>query len=231
MDAKKQSTMDEMLKIVEQDFDTFSDTISSEPGILSTKDENERTLLHWLSLGGKEQKVKLLLTKPVVIVDAEDDVGATPLILATLKGNLNIVKMLSDKGAELNRQNREGHSSLQYACSKGWKDIVAYLLSKNVDVNIRDKRGDTPLHRLASLGYTEIMTNLLQHSPKPNLDLQNSEGCTPLHIACQDEQTSCALLLVANKAIIDIVNKDEKTAMDYCKPSLKRSIIEKSKEV
>lgn len=47
----------------------------------------------------------------------------TPLILASSANKLPVVQLLVEKGANVNAQNNEGHSSIQYAASKGWKQV------------------------------------------------------------------------------------------------------------
>lgn len=219
----------EILKISDQDLEQFETTIRLNPQLLITKDNNQRTLLHWTALQGREHLVEHLLTFPETnsVVDEPDDTAATPLILATLKGNINIVKWLLDKGADVNHKNQQGHSPLQYACSKGYKDIVEYLLSHGANINIQDNRGDTSIHRLVSLGRTEILSMLLGHCVEPDLGLQNSEGNTALHIACEDDESTCALLLIEHKASVEVENKKKQMPLDLCKPGLRRAISDK----
>ena len=47
----------------------------------------------------------------------------TPLILASSANKPQVVELLIEKGANVNSQNNEGHSSMQYAASKGWKQV------------------------------------------------------------------------------------------------------------
>lgn len=217
----------EMLKLLELDFDSFKDKIDESPKLHLQKDTNERTLLHWTSLNGRKEFVDYLVTLKGVEIDSGDDTNATPLILAVLKGNVDIVKVLLDHGANINHQNNQGHSPLQYACSKGWSDVVGLLLERGSDVDIRDRRGDTSLHRLASLGRLELLKLLLNRSPKPLLDVQNAEGNTAMHIACEDNEVSCALLLLDHGASVDIENRDKKSPFDLAKSGLRQTINEK----
>lgn len=58
--------------------------------------------------------------------------------------------------------------------------IVGYLLDNGADVNIVDDRMDSALHRAASIGRLEILEMLLKTRVKPNVNVQNKEGNTPL---------------------------------------------------
>lgn len=215
-----------ILDIVEQDFNVFETNITDNPKLLTAIDKNDRYILHWAAVQGRDRVVELLLkydNPPINELDGATK--ASPLILATLKGSLKIVKMLVENGADINQRNAQGHSSIQYACSKGWEDVAEYLLKKGVDINVVDSYGDSSLHRIASLGRIEILEMLLKY--KPNVNCQNSQGNTPLHIACEDDEATIALALVQHGADAEIKNKDNKTAVDLCKPGLRRSILEK----
>lgn len=65
------------------------------------------------ALKGRERSVEHLLSFSNCPVDSIDDTHNTPLILATLKGNLQIVELLIKAGANINAKNLQGHSSLQ----------------------------------------------------------------------------------------------------------------------
>ena len=59
--------------------------------------------------------------------DLADPVGATPLHIASLKGNKDAVQLLLNAGADINRVNQDGLTPLQYATVWGRTDIVNLL--------------------------------------------------------------------------------------------------------
>uniref|UniRef100_A0A1B0DGC2 Uncharacterized protein n=1 Tax=Phlebotomus papatasi TaxID=29031 RepID=A0A1B0DGC2_PHLPP len=217
----------ELYELSQQDFHELEILLGEKPEYAKKKDSNERSLLHWASLAGRDQLVKLLLTMNPALLSERDDTNASPLILAALGGRLDVMKILVDNGADISDKNWNGHSSLQYACSKGFKDIVEYLLDKGADVNVRDDRNDTCLHRLASTGRTDIMEMLIKSPQRIDLDGQNAEGDTPLHLACQEKNLDCVALLVESGASVHILNKAKKSPLDYCSLQLRREILEK----
>ena len=74
-------------------------------------------------------------------VDAEDEGGWTPLIIASSAGHELVVRMLIEAGAGVNKTTREGRSALLYAASESF-----HLLSLMLDVQRRQgKREDRVL--------------------------------------------------------------------------------------
>ncbi len=76
-----------------------------------------------------------------------DDAGLTPLDLAALHCQTNVVALLLDKGADLNRRAQGGAAALHLAAQEGCAGAVTLLLDKGANVNARDDQGRTPLRR------------------------------------------------------------------------------------
>ena len=70
--------------------------------------------------------------------------GRTPLHLAGMLGDLNIVKAIVEQGANINQQNSTGASPLLYATNHENEDVIDYLLSKGADKNIPTLTRETP---------------------------------------------------------------------------------------
>jgi ankyrin repeat protein len=99
-----------------------------------------------------------------VNIDIKDVNGYTPLHNAIIKGNIEIVKLLLDKGAHINaRDNHFNETPLFIAAKTGKQKIVELLLEKGADVTISDKNNYTPLYIAAKNGYTEIVQLLLDN--------------------------------------------------------------------
>lgn len=54
-------------------------------------------------------------------------IGLTPVILASSANRVDVVQLLLERGADVNRRSDEGHSSIQYAASKGWKQVFRHI--------------------------------------------------------------------------------------------------------
>lgn len=218
---------DLLMQLASEDFIEAESKISEDTSLVTQKDANHRLVLHWAAVLGKERLVAFLLKFQQCPIDEADDTGATPLILATLKGSLAICKMLIERGANVNHRNMNGHTPVKYAGSKNHKELLAYLLDCKADCNARDQIGDTPLHRVASMEHHDCLTILLTHpnsSKIISIDAQNNLGNTPLHLACECDDLTGALMLIKHGASIQVKNKEEATPLDVCKPHLRRKI-------
>ena len=84
------------------------------------------TDLHDAAFRGDVSKAKALLAKGAE-VNAETDLGATPLDLAAYHGHLDVVKALLAKGAEVDAKDEYGRTPLDLAALEGHLDVVQAL--------------------------------------------------------------------------------------------------------
>jgi ankyrin repeat protein len=84
-------------------------------------------------------------------------VGETPLYLAAVKGNLDIIKMLHKHGASLNGNDDAKLSPLYIAAQKGFIDVVQYLVTNGADIERKVTDGATAL--LVSGTYIDLAEN------------------------------------------------------------------------
>ena len=67
-------------------------------------------------------------------------------------GNINIVKLLLDSGANPNARNNFDETPLHYACKRGLPPILNCVLDKGGDVTLVDKLGKGVVHHAAEAG-------------------------------------------------------------------------------
>lgn len=115
------------------------------------------------------------------------------LISESIKGgNLEVVKILIEHGAEIDVTDSEGQNALQKAAVKGDKALVAYLLDHGADVYHADGNGFTSTHFAARNGFAEIVQLLIDNGADPQR--QTSDGRTPLHSCYHHAETAHTLL-------------------------------------
>ena len=115
------------------------------------------------------------------------------LIFASQDGNINLVRMLLAKGADVNAQNQEGATALMFAIIKGDTKIVKLLLDRDADVNAQGEDGFTALMFASENGHAEVVELLLAKGADVNA--QNQEGATALMFASENGHAEVVELL------------------------------------
>ena len=99
-----------------------------------------------------------------------------PLLFAVKNESLEIVKMLIEHHAPINKEDLNGTTALIMACEAGYFDIVQYLVQEGkANINQADGLGFTPLHFAAACGRLEIVKFLLSQ-PGITINVQNISG-------------------------------------------------------
>ncbi len=75
-----------------------------------TSDTRGNTPLHQAVFNGQSETVRTLLTTSDNMLNTPNDEGETPLIIACMKGNLTVAKLLIDAGADVNKALPNGHT-------------------------------------------------------------------------------------------------------------------------
>ena len=81
--------------------------------------------------------------------------------VAIYTGDLEKVKNLIEKGADVNIKDHSKFTPLHETASCGKKDMVELLINKGADVNAKDISGNTALSWAVHHGYTDIVKMLL----------------------------------------------------------------------
>lgn len=84
-----------------------------------------------------------------------------PLLSASRKGNVEILKLLIEFGADVKAE--DPYNPLRLAASGGHKEFVEILLAHGAPVNVRDSDGQTPLGYAIRKGYDDIAEILRKH--------------------------------------------------------------------
>src|SRR4051812_4502374 len=99
----KNYSLKETIKVLgENNIELLEEIIENQPRIVSER-ENENSLLHYAIVGNNEEIIDLLINKGSDI-EARNYLGATPLHIAILRCNLNLIKFLVDKEAHRSKR-------------------------------------------------------------------------------------------------------------------------------
>ena len=99
-------------------------------------------------------------------------------MLAALNGKLELVRYLTQKGADVNIRNANNDTALYLAAASGSVDIIKLPLDKGMSVNLTNSNDRTPLHVSATLGNLEATKSFVE----AGAGLNNTND-TPLMLA------------------------------------------------
>ncbi len=95
------------------------------------KDTRPRlTKLHHAAFSGDTELAENLLKRRSTQIDYRDKNGNTPLHLAVRQNHLEMVKLLVEKGADMEAANNAGLTPLSDARVRGFKEIEDYLIDR-----------------------------------------------------------------------------------------------------
>ncbi|CAD6907678.1 unnamed protein product [Tilletia controversa] len=107
--------------------------------------------------------------------------GLVPLHYAAKEGRLDIVRWLvSEAGAMVDLEDREGETALHKAALAGKLPICTFLLANDASPEAADSDGWTPLHNACSRGYLDIVRLLVEQAEVSVNTATDPRGWTPL---------------------------------------------------
>lgn len=154
--------------------------------------------------------IKDILDKNAHIdVDARDKEGNTPLSHAAGKGDIEIAKLLLNRGADVNAVDGIQWTPLMAAAERGLEEMGILLLQRGADQGTRDPDGFTPLILAASAGCVGLVSRLMDAGADPNA-VDESEGLTAMSRAAEDDHVAVVELLLARGVS---PNEDDRTLL------------------
>jgi ankyrin repeat protein len=185
--------------------------------LLMSKKPSRDTLagaLYQAAEGGHIELVKQILGLGVTPNDRW--AGSLPLEGAVFGGRTEVVKLLLDRGADVNAvdANPGGDGATALHCAtrsdaKSAAEIVGLLLGSGAAVNVQDQGGATPL--MNALDHRELALMLLAHGADVNV--RDTGGNTALMYAAARHLTGMIQILMKKGADINAENKAGKTAL------------------
>lgn len=113
------------------------------------RDRQRNTALHVAIREESGHALEELLKSPATDVNAINQAGETPLMLAAIKGRLDWARTLVQRGALVNEA---GWTALHYAAAGPNEAVVRWLLTQGAEKDARSPNGTTPLMMAAGYG-------------------------------------------------------------------------------
>ncbi|MDR1235455.1 MAG: ankyrin repeat domain-containing protein [Holosporaceae bacterium] len=145
----------------------------------------------------------------------------TPLHGVAYSGDERMAQVLIDNGAEVNRKNDEGYSSLHIAVMREHTNVVVILLDNKANIDEQGNAGNSPLHIAAMHGRRNVVEILLDRGA--NIDLQDNDGFTAAHWAVIFEEREIVEILRARGANFTIKSAAGQTPSDIAEKGLRES--------
>ncbi|CAN0364277.1 unnamed protein product [Pylaiella littoralis] len=171
----------------------------------NARDVYGRTPLHSAAMLGHSSIVSMLLGTASTDKNALDNALVSPLMMASERGHLSIVKALLVDGADIRAQTSDSHqnmSVLDLAAIKGHVEVTNAIIEHGGDVNKGSPElGFVPLHYAAEFDRAGVVDVLLDSGA--NVGVKDRVGSTPLHLAALHSSHKAMLALLRQGANVN----------------------------
>lgn len=216
--AQNNTSLIDLIK--NEEYETAKKLITNKTN-LDEQDSRNATPFMWAIYKNQLDIVKLLKNNDAnvnikgIISDNKNALSiGSPLTVAALKGNLEMVKFLvqncdiSANDKELDSYGDEAWNALFYlAYRKDFKQIADFLIKKGAEVDLEDEGERTPLFYACSQGNTEYANYLISKGADANTTDYNATS--PASHAIFSNQSETAKIILKNQK--KLINHDKRS--------------------
>ncbi|WP_354415248.1 ankyrin repeat domain-containing protein [Variovorax atrisoli] len=158
----------------------------------NTRDEHGQTGLLIALREPSPKVIKVLIEAPQTDVDIASPKDETPLMLAAIKGQQDVVDQLLKRDAAVNKT---GWTPLHYAATSGQIAIMKTLLENFAFIDAQSPNGTTPLMMAAMYGSNDAVKLLLDEGA--DTTMKNQLGMTAVDFANKANRSEAASMIAA----------------------------------
>ncbi len=174
------------------DVDWSDRPLVKETDKVSSLDVIKSLIDHKANLNAQLTAVSIIKKAAQDNADRTLGVGATAFLRAARSGDVEVMKLLLDHGADAKLATKDGVTALSVAAGMGYTDsnrgteaqaleAVKLCVSLGLDVNAATDKGETAMHGAARRGADTIIQYLADNGAKINA--ANKQGLTPYDLA------------------------------------------------
>ena len=158
----------------------------------SAQQVRSTTAYHIAIANNDDGSVKLILDQNLVDQNLLAQDGFTPIHWALYTDHFDMMKLLVEKGVDINHRSLNMTTPLMDAVELKSEKGVEALLALGADVNCGDQQGFTALHRASAMGQEMIVKALLLKGADPFE--QSTQGLSALDLATERNHTAIMAL-------------------------------------
>jgi uncharacterized protein len=143
---------------------------------------------------GSLKAANALADWPKTKVETRTADDESPLMMAALKGHIDLVRKLIARDADVNKT---GWTALHYAATSGHLAIIELLLDNHAYIDAESPNGTTPLMMAAHYGSPAAVKLLLEAGADPAL--KNQLGLSAIDFAHRANRRDAAELIAASQ--------------------------------
>jgi hypothetical protein len=136
--------------------------------------------------------------------DVKFAVGGTLLHMAACSGDVSMIKLLIEKGANINAKNIYGTTPLHAASIRNRVEAIRVLVELGADVVVKNNGSETPLHSASFCNNVEAIRVLVELGADVNA--KDGNGGTPLQSASLSNHVEAIRVLVELGADVNTRN-------------------------
>ena len=178
--------------------------------------------IHMACRNGRLDSVQYIIEHSPSLLELPESIhGHTPFLISVMYNQLKVVQYLISKNCNLFASDNKGSMSGHISANNGRLNALKYLVDNNYcDLNTTNHQGHTPLHVAVLANRLKIIEYLLNksipsvtvdwlcevkysldspqdlHTTNLHINVQDKDGNTPLHLACQIGKKKIVSLLV-----------------------------------
>lgn len=176
----------------------------------NSKDKYSQTCLYYTCREGKVECSKYLIDECGLRVNEIDLYGQNPIYYAVRENKIDVVKLMIEKGSDINLEDKYGQNCIFYSVREGHYEVTELLIENGANVNQADKKKMTPFSFAEKFNQGKIAELLLRNGaikPEPKNEREKKQKKNPNKVVGSHEAVSQT---AKSEVSIDEIQKPKK---------------------